>query len=211
MNKITLVIISLWVSFSGYAQHDKGLSFGLKGGVQINSAILPDVTLNENVNAVLSGDDVIKGNPQLADFKLNFKTGVFAKYEDGFGFTMFEVNYTPTKIYKEFKFNAGTELFPDITYSKIDESYAYLDLALSYNVYVYKNIFFSLGASPSFLLSYSGNIAPQKSDLRIFTGFGVKLNDAVAITTRAELGINEVYKDSYIHHIMIPISVAINL
>jgi hypothetical protein len=211
MSKKIIIITSILFSILTYAQNEKGIVYGISGGLQYNSAILPDVELNESIESVLAGDDVIKGTPQLADFKLNFKIGGFAKYEDGFGFTKLEVNYTPTNIYKEFKINTGTELFPDITYSKIDENYSYLDIALSYNVYLYKKVFFSLGASPSFLLSNTGSINPQKFDFRIFTGFGVKLDDKISVNMHAEVGINEVYKDSYIHHIMIPVGIAITL
>ncbi len=210
MKHIVLLLLVFVTTQTALAQ-DKGISYGITGGVQLNSAILPELELNDNVNAILSGDDVVKGKPQLADFKLNFKLGGFVKYEDGFGFTLFETNYTPTKIYKEFKINTGTPYIPNFTYMKIDEQYSYLDISLSYNVYLYKGLYFGVGATPSFLLNYSGDVAPQKSDLRAFAGLGIKVNEKVALSLRGELGINEVYKDSYIHHIMIPLSISLSL
>ncbi len=189
----------------------EGISYGVKIGFQINSTILPDLELNQSLTPItlLEGDHVVKGTPQLADFKINYKLGGFLKYDDGFGFAMLEANYTPTKIYKEFQVNTGTELFPVFTIMTLDESYSYLDIALSYNVFLYKDFFFSLGGSPSFLLSNTGSINPEKMDIRVFSGFGYKLKNNMSITARVELGVSEVYKNTYIHHVMIPISITI--
>jgi hypothetical protein len=210
MSKKTILLsVLLLLGVVTFAQD--GISYGGNVGFQINSAILPDLELNRNLTltSLLNGDDVVKGTPQLADFKLNYKLGGFLKYDDGFGFTMLEANYTPTKIYKEFKLNTGTDLFPVFTLTKLDIKYAYLDIALSYNIYLYKDLFFSLGGSPSFLLSNSGSVDPEKMDIRIFSGFGYKLKNNMSISARVELGTSEVYKDSYFHHIMIPVSVSI--
>lgn len=206
-----VLFLSYFLLFGVLLFAQVGISYGAKAGFQINSAILPDLKLNQNLIPIslLEGDNVVKGTPQLADFKINYKLGAFLKYEDGFGFALLEANYTPTKIYKEFQVNTGTEYIPVFTLATLDESYSYLDIALSYNVFLYKNFFFSLGGSPSFLLSNTGNIHPDKIDIRVFSGFGYKLKNNMFITAKAELGVKEVYKNTYIHHIMIPISIAI--
>lgn len=200
-----VLYLSFFFLFEMLLFAQEGISYGVKAGFQINSAILPDLELNQSLTPItlLEGDNVVKGTPQLSDFKINYKLGAFLKYEDGFGFTLLEANYTPTKIYKEFQVNTGIAL------ATLDESYSYLDIALSYNVFLYKNFFFSLGGSPSILLSNTGSVNPEKMDIRVFSGFGYKLKNTMFITARAELGVKEVYKNTYIHHIMIPISISI--
>ena len=205
------LILNLFILFSFIVNAQEGISYGVKAGFQINSAILPDLELNQGLTPItlLEGDNVVKGTPQLSDFKINYKLGGFIKYEDDFGFALLEANYTPTRIYKEFQINSGTAYLPIFTLATLDESYSYLDIALSYNVFLYKDFFFSLGGSPSILLSNTGSVNPEKMDIRVFSGFGYKLKNNIFITARAELGVKEVYKNTYIHHIIIPISIAI--
>ncbi len=203
---ITIIIASLFAIVS-LAQNN--LSYGIKGGLLVNSAILPDIKLNNSISSILQGDDVVKGVPQYADITYNYQFGGFVKFKDGFGFSMLETNYTTTKIYDEISIDTG--IFGEITTMVLDRNFSYLDIAVSYNIFLSKkdNMFFTIGGSPSFLLSNTGKETPEKMDIRVFSGFGFNLTNAIVISTRAELGIREVYKDSYIHHIMIPVRISI--
>ncbi|NOR75071.1 MAG: hypothetical protein GQ525_07910, partial [Draconibacterium sp.] len=89
----------------------------------------------------------------------------------------------------------------------LERKFSYLDIALSYNIYLSNKLYFSLGITPALLLTNSGSQKPNKFDLRATTGLGFYLTDKISISTKAELGILEVYSNTYIHHIMIPISV----
>lgn len=91
----------------------------------------------------------------------------------------------------------------------LERTLTYLDIALSYNIYLSNNLFLTLGITPGLLLSYTGSQEPNNFDFRVLMGFGYKLSDKISISTRAEFGITEVYKDSYIHHIMIPLTMRI--
>jgi len=208
--RIQFLILVLFFTISTQAQQEKGFSYGLNGALQINSAILPDLSLNTNINSLLGGNSVVKGEPQLADFTLNYKLGAFAKYNDGFGFTVINLDYTTTSIQKEVSFNTGSILNP-ITLVTLDRKYAYFDVSLSYNIYIYKDFYFGLGVTTSSLLSHTGDPKPEPNDFRAFTTLGIKLDSGISIDVKGVIGINEVYKNSYIHHIMIPITVSIPL
>ena len=206
--KNILSSVLLLLVFQIFAQ--KRLSYGVNGAIQVNTAILPDLTINTNVLKLLNGENLVKGEPQLADFTPNYKVGGFAKYEDGFGFTHLELNYTTTQIKKDVKINTGGVFNPINVYA-LRRNYAYLDASLSYNVYLYKGFYFGLGATTSTLLSYTGDPKPEKQDFRAFAGFGIKLPNRITIDVKGVIGLNEVYKGSYIHHVMIPITVSIPL
>ena len=208
MKKIYLFAILFLSVFAVTAQRGSGLGYGIQGGLQFNSAILPDIAINSDINSVLAGeDDVVKGTPQWADLTFNYKLGGFAKYDHGFGFALFEMNYTTATIKKDINFTTS-DFFGDIetTLATLKEEYAYLDFTLSYNVYLSDKIYFSLGASPALLLSNTGSQDPNKTDFRVLSGFGYNLNDKIALSARAELGLSEVYEGSYIHHLMIPVT-----
>lgn len=184
-------------------------SFGITGGFQLNSAILPNLETNQSLSSILNGDQVVKGVPQYANIKTGFKVGVIGKYEDGFGFTQFEATYLKTHIYKEFKLYSG--FFGNYTITALDKKYTYSDVGLSYNVYFSENkiFFMGLGGSSSFLMEYEGNEEPEKVLWNAFINIGANINKHISISTRAHLSINEVYKDSYIHHLMLPINVMV--
>jgi len=206
------VFIGLYIIFIGLTINaQNALSYGIKVGVLVNTAILPDVELNTSISSVLEGDDVVKGVAQYADLTINYQFGGFVNYDDGFGFSRLETSYTTTRIHDEFTFDAG--IFNEIAITTLDRTFAYLDFAFSYNIYLSakKNSYFILGGGPAFLLTNTGNENPSKMDIRAFTGLGFNLSEAIFVTAKAELGLSEVYKDSYIHHIMFPISIGINL
>lgn len=194
------------------AQKNLGLTYGVQGGLQVNTAILPDIEINESISSVLEGDDVAKGVPQWANASLNYKIGGFVKYDPGFGFALFEINLTPAKIKKEITFTThdfwGNN---EYTLATLERNFTYLDFSLSYNINLSNQLSLSLGATPSFLLSNTGKETPATSDLRAFTGFTYRFSDKMAIATRVELGLSEVYKGSYIHHVMIPVVLQISL
>ena len=66
-----------------------------------------------------------------------------------------------------------------------------------------------LGGGPSFLLSYTKNNEPEAVNWNAFLNLGVALSDNISILTKLQLGVNEVYKDSYVHHIMVPVVVRV--
>ena len=209
MKKWGVLSFFILVGFISNAQND--ISYGLKAGVLFNSAILPDIEINNSISSVLNGDNVAKGVPQYAELTINYQFGGYVKYNDGFGFSMLETNYTTTRIHDEFTFKNG--ILENISITTLDRTFSYLDLALSYNIYLSaeKNFYFTLGGGPAILLSNTGNENPSKIDVRAFTGFGFIISESVFINAKAELGIREVYKDSYIHHIMFPLSIGISL
>jgi len=191
-----------------FAQSD--VKFGISGGFQINSAILPDVELNGNPVDIYNGDDVAKGVPQYADITWNYRLGVFTKYEDGFGFTLLNLDYTTAHIFKEYKYETG--LFGNYTTTAIDRKYSYADVGFSYNAYLTKNktAYLGIGGGPGFIISYTGNQEPTPVNWNANVNFGVAINENVSIQTKLQLGVSEVYKDSYIHHIMIPVTLQLS-
>lgn len=206
------IFILIYIGLIGLSMNaQNNLSYGLKIGLLTNSAILPDIELNTSISSVLEGDDVLKGVPQYADLTLNYKLGGFVKYDGGFGFSMLEANYTTTRIHDEFTFDAG--IFDEITLTTLDRSFAYFDIAMSYNFYLSakKSSYLIVGGGPSFLLSNTGNENPSQTDIRGFVGLGFHINKSIFISAKAELGFTEVYKNSYIHHIMLPVAIGINL
>jgi hypothetical protein len=208
MNRLFLISIALFISVTTFGQRGSGLSYGVLGGLQFNSAILPDIKLNDDINSVLNGEDVVKGQAQWADLTFNYKFGGFVKHDHNFGFLALEMTYTTAKISQDIRFTTSDVLGNlDLNLVTLERDFSYLDFALSYNVYLSEKTVFTLGGTPSILLSNTGNQTPNKSDVRIFTGVGYNINDKLFISTRAELGLGEVYEGSYIHHLMIPISI----
>jgi len=206
MNKIFLFSFLIFFTLFGNAQNKLGLSYGGSIGLQFNTAILPDIKINNSINSVLEGEDVAKGVPQWADMTLNYTFGGFIKHNHGFGFAQLALNYTTTKIRKDIRFTTG-DFFGNntIKLSSLERDFSYLDIALSYNIYLSDKFYWSLGVTPSFLLSHTGSQTPKKTDFRVFSGFGIVLNEKITVTTQVELGLSEVYEGSYIHHLMIPL------
>ncbi len=205
------IIFSLLI-FSGLfatAQRGSGFGYGIQGSLLLNSATLPDIELNTNINSILTGDNLVKGKANYADLTFNYRFGGFVEYDHGFGFGLLEVNYTTAKINKNINVSAsGFWGSSEIDLYTLERTLTYLDIALSYNIYLSNNLFLTLGITPGLLLSYTGNQKPNDFDFRVLMGFGYKIGDKISISTRAEFGITEVYKDSYIHHIMIPVTLS---
>lgn len=209
MKRVIIFSLLIFSGFFATAQRGSGFGYGIQGSLLLNSATLPDIELNTNINSILTGDNLVKGKANYADLTYNYRFGGFAKYDHGFGFGLLEVNYTTTKINKVVKTStSGFWGSSEIDLFTLERTFAYLDIALSYNIYLSNNLFFSLGITPGLLLSYTGNQEPNDFDFRVLAGFGYKIGDKISISTKAEFGITEVYKDSYIHHIMIPITLS---
>jgi len=202
-----LIVFSfLLFSFTGKAQ----FQWGATGGVQLNSAILPDVKLNDSWEDILNGGDVVKGVPQYADITYSYRVGGFIKKENSWGFSAIEVSYMTTRIYKQWKFDTG--LFGEQTISIFDRKYAYTDIAASYQIFMSgaHTSFIGLGGSLSLLMNYTGEEEPQKQTLNVFLKLGAQVSDKVALLVQPTLGISEVYKYTYFHHLMMPISIQLS-
>ena len=207
MNRIIFLGLLLFAGFYSTAQRGSGFAYGIQGSLLLNSATLPDVELNTNINDILSGENLVKGKANYADLTFNYRFGGFAKYDHGFGFGLLELNYTSAKIKKDIKVNTlnywGNY---EIDLYTLERTLTYLDISLSYNIYLSKNLFLSLGITPGLLIYYTRSQIPNSFDFRVLAGFGYKIGDKISISTRAEFGLTEVYNDSYIHHIMIPVT-----
>ena len=210
MNKTILLSIILFSSLFVTAQRSNGFSYGIQGSFLINSATLPDIELNNDINSILEGDNLVKGKANRADITFNYRFGGFAKYDHGFGFGLLELNYTTAKIYKDIKVSSSSFFGnSEITLTTLERTFSYFDIALSYNIYLSDNMFLGVGVTPAILLSNTGKQTPNKTDLRVMSGLGYIINNNISISTRIEFGLNEVYADSYIHHLMIPVTLRI--
>jgi hypothetical protein len=207
--RITLVIMTFLVS--QYTISQNLWEMGVTTGIQGNSAILPNLKLNDNLHDVFTGNEVVKGVPQYAKLTLNYRVGGYMAYEGKMGFTRLDITYVNSKIYKEYSVNLGILGEPSLTV--IDRKYGYIDGAVSYNLFLNQSHTFYAGIGGSFALltHYTKDESPEKTGWNGFLQIGVKLNDKVEISLKPSIGIDEVYKDSYIHHIMVPLSVGVIL
>ena len=207
MKWIIIFGMLLLTSFSSYAQRGSGFGYGIEGSALFNSATLPDIKVNTSVNDILDGKELIKGKANYSDLTFNYRFGGFIKHDHGFGFALVEVNYSTTKIFKEIELPINNPFKKgNINLATLERDFSYLDVAVSYNIYLSDKLFFGVGITPAFLLSNTGKQTPNKMDWRALAGFGYKITDNFSLSTRLELGLAEVYADSYIHHIMIPIT-----
>lgn len=207
---IALTIFFLSISTSSLFSQSN-IKFGITGGIQLNSATLPNIVLNESISDILNGDDVVKGEPQFADMTLSYRFGGFTKHENRFGYTQLYLGYSTAKIHEETKIYSG--ILGNYSITTLDRKYNYFDVNLAYNLFLSKNhtVYIGLGGGLSFLLSYTGNEEPSNKNWNAFFNFGVAINKNLSIQTQVQLGLNEVYKGSYIHHITIPVTLALSL
>lgn len=193
-----------------YAIGQNNWRVGITLGAQANSAILPDLELN-TISDVINGNGVVKGIPQYAEITLNYRAGIFMSYKDRVGFTKLELIYSTARIYKQL--NINTAFLGDYDINIIDRSYTYANTAISYNIYLNSshNFYLGLGGSYALLTSYTKNEEPEKNNYNAFINIGIKISNTIDLNLKPEIGINEVYNDSYIHHIMLPFSISIAL
>jgi len=199
-----LYIILLIGLFIIPSQAQVKFRYGLTAGLNLSSAVLPDLKLNTNINSILQGEDVVKGEAQLADFVSLYKAGMFFKLDGKIGSAKLNITYTKTEVHKEL----NTGIF---NVEALDILLDYLDFEMSYNLNLSKHFYFSLGYVPSLLLDHEGNLDINGLDQRLLTGFGFRFANGASIDLNAIAGITEIIDGSYIHNIMIPITINIPL
>ena len=178
------------------------LKYGAAIGMNISTAILPELKLNTNINSILRGDNVVQGNPQLADFMTLYKAGIFIKLDGNIGAAKLNLDYTVANIHKdihEIVFNVNA----------LDINLSYIDINITYNLNLYKGFYLSAGYVPSFLLAHEGNLDIDNFDQRVLVGFGFGFKNGITIDFDTIVGLTEVIEGSYIHNIMIPITLSI--
>jgi len=182
-------------------QAQKSFRYGITAGLNLSTGILPDLELNTNLQSILHGEKVVEGKPQLADFVGLYKVGIFLRYDGKIGSAKFNVNYTNTEIKK----TLDLDIF---SVNALDLQMKYLDLDLTYNLNMFKNFYFSLGYVPSLLISVTSDENPniQNFDSRVLSGFGFRFNNGTTLDFNAVIGLKEVIEGSYIHNIMIPVT-----
>jgi hypothetical protein len=201
MKKLFILLTFIFLSQNLHSQ----LRYGISGGLNVSGGILPDLTLNTDINDILNGEDVVQGTPQLADFTGLYKMGVFARWDGKIGSAKIGVNYTATNIKKKLDLNLFTTNILDLKMN-------YVDIDFSYALNITSSIYWTLGYTPSFLISDDDTSSKiQTFDSRVFTGFGLKIGNGATVDINAVVGIDEVIEGSYIHHLMIPVTISIPL
>ncbi len=201
MKRLLLTIFIVFI-FSQNGLGQNKLTYGITGGLNLSTAILPDLTLNTNINSILQGDAVAEGTPQLADFVSLYKAGVFLRLEGRILTGKLGLIYDKTRIYKTV--DAGV-----FRVNALDIDLSYLDLDISMNLNLLKNFYISLGYVPAYLLKHEGNLNVNDLDQRILTGIGFKFNNGMTLDFNAIIGLTEVIDGSYIHNVNIPITLSI--
>ncbi len=200
--KLFYLIIGLIISQTTYSQSH--LRYGITGGLNMSTAILPDLTLNTDINSILHGDDVVAGTPQLADFVNLYKAGIFLRMDGRVLSGKFSVIYDKTRIYK--KVDAGI-----FRVNALNIDLSYLDFDFTLNINLLKNFYISAGYMPAYLLKHEGNLNINDLDQRLLAGLGFRFANGMTLDFNAIIGLTEVIDDSYIHNLIIPITLSIPL
>ncbi len=180
------------------------LKYGITGGLNMSSGILPELDLNTDINAILNGDDVIVGQPQLADFVALYKVGVFLRLDSRIVSLKFGVNYDKTNIKKEVDASVFT-----VNTLNIDLTYLDFDFIASLNLL--RKFYISAGYVPAILIQQEGSLNVKDFDQRLLIGFGFKIFNGATLDLNAIIGLNEIIEGSYIHNLMIPVTLSIPL
>ncbi len=199
-----VIIFVLLISSFQTLQAQSKFRYGITAGLNLSTAVLPDLEINTNLNAILHGENVVKGSPQLADLISLYKAGVFFRYDVKIGFLKFNINYTKTNIHKDI--DAGI-----FNINALDIQLDYLDLDIGFQLNLFKHLYFSAGYIPSILLNHDGNLNINDFDQRLFSGLGFRFANGATIDLNAVVGLSEVIEGSYIHNVMIPVTVNIPL
>ncbi len=204
MKRFFFVLILVFLFSNIQAQ--KSFRYGITAGLNLSTGILPDLELNTNINSILKGDKVVEGTPQLADMVALYKVGFFIRYDTKIGSAKFNINYTNTEIKKILDLSI-------FSVNALDLQMEYLDFDLTYNLNLFKNFYFSLGYVPSLLISVTSDENPQIEtfDSRVLSGFGFRFNNGTTLAFNAVIGLKEVIEGSYIHNVMIPITLNVPL
>ncbi len=203
MKKLWLVLL-LFVFVSQISNAQLKFKYGITAGMNVSSGILPELDLNTNLSSILQGDDVVQGNPQLADFVTLYKAGLFLRLDGEIGTIKLNMNYTKTNIHEDI--NASI-----FSVNALDINLDYLDFDITYNLNIFKHFYISAGYIPSLLLDHEGNLNVENFDQRIMAGIGFKFPSGITLDLDAVVGLSEVVKDSYIHNVMIPVTLSIPL
>jgi len=202
MKKLILITFVFFNFLSIKAQPK--LYYGITAGANISSAILPDLDINTDINAILHGDAVAEGTPQLADFVTLYKAGVFFRLDGKIGSAKLNINYTKSNISEDVDATL-------VNIEALDLNLGYLDFDITYNLNLFKNFYFSAGYIPSILVNNEENLDINSFDQRLLTGIGFRFANGATIDFNAVASISEIIDGSYIHNIMIPITVNIPL
>jgi hypothetical protein len=176
--------------------------YGATIGLNVSSAILPELKLNTDLNSILHGDDVVQGDPQLADYVALYKAGLFLRLDGNIGSAKLNLDYTVTNIHEDI----DTAIF---SVNALDINLSYFDINFTYNLNLFKSFYISAGYIPSILLSHEGNLDIESFDQRALAGFGFKFGNGATIDLDAIVGISEIIQGSYIHNVMIPVTLSI--
>jgi len=202
MKRVLVLLLILSLSQTFFAQIK--FRYGITAGLNISSAILPELKLNTDINSILRGENVVKGNPQLADFVSMYKAGIFVRLGGKIVSLKFNIYYDKTKIHQEL----DALIF---TIDKIDIDLSYIDFDTTINFNLFKNFYFSAGYIPSFLLTQEGNWDFNTFEERVLTGFGIRFKNGMTLDLNAIMSLTEIIDGSYIHNFMIPVTINIPL
>ena len=202
MKRILILFFILAIHLNSFSQVK--FRYGITAGLNISTAILPDLKLNTNLNSILKGDDVVQGQPQLADYVAMYKAGVFIKLDGGIAALKLNLNYDKTNIHKDL--NAAV-----FTINALDINLGYLDLELTGHLNKFKHFYISAGYIPALLIEHQGNLSVNDFDQRILGGFGFRFGNGTTLDFDAVIGLSEIIDGSYIHNVMIPITLNIPL
>ena len=201
MKRFHIIILLLFVHFSIFSQ--VRIRYGLTAGLNISTAILPELKIND-INSILKGEDVVQGQPQLADYIAMYKGGIFVRLDGGVGSIKLNVNYDKTNIHR----SLDLTLF---NIEALDIVLSYIDVEMTANLNIFKHFYISAGYIPAYLIEHKGNLNINEFDPRLLSGFGLRIGDGVTVDFNAIIGISEVIDGSYIHNVIFPVTLNIPL
>ena len=179
--------------------------YGITAGMNVSTALLPELKLNTDIRSILEGeDDVVQGDPQLADFIAMYKGGLFMRLDGGVGSLKLNVVYDKTNIHE----NLDAKIF---SANVLDITLGYLNFEMSANLNLFKHFYISVGYIPALLIEHKGNLNINEFDPRLLSGFGLRIGDGVTVDFNAIIGISEVIDGSYIHNVIFPVTLNIPL
>jgi len=79
------------------------------------------------------------------------------------------------------------------------------------NLNIFKHFYLSAGYIPALLIEHQGNLDINELDQRVLSGFGFKFDNGITLDLNAIVGLSEVIDGSYIHNVMIPVTLSIPL
>lgn len=202
MKRFLILIVFFSLSYHSFSQFK--FKYGITAGLNVSSAIIPELDINTDINAILHGDDVIRGNPNVADFVTLYKGGLFFKLEAPIVSARLNVVYDKTQIHK----SVDASVF---SVDALNVNLSYIDFDMIFNVNLSKHFYISAGYVPAILINHEGNLNINDFDQRLLTGIGFKFANGMMFDLNAIAGISEVIDGSYIHNLMIPITLSIPL